>query len=139
MTDFEDRLAALEAFIVDRKIELADLPLAPLQRKLESSWQPDAGTLLSPGTVTPEQMAQKISFGLATLTFTASTDSANLLVPHTCGRVPLAVVATSFNGPTFPQIPTPNTFTWTATDFTLNAELRAAYTGTIQVSWVALA
>lgn len=51
---FEDRLAALEGRI--GSLTLADLPLGPLQRKLESDWQPDSAVLLQPHSITSDQL-----------------------------------------------------------------------------------
>lgn len=46
----EERLAALE----DRKIKLADLPLATIKADFEQTWLPDAKTFLLPHSVTSE-------------------------------------------------------------------------------------
>ena len=54
-TNFAERIAALEARISD--LQLGDLPLAALQRKLENDWQPDAAVLLQPNSITSDQLA----------------------------------------------------------------------------------
>lgn len=119
---FEERLDALEA--------RAEAPsLAVLKRKLEQTWQPDASVLLG----------QPLARGaLDTLTFAAATLSATRTVTHGLGHVPTAVVATAYASPAVDQIPLCNTHNWTATTFNVNAEVDAAYTGTIQFSWIAL-
>jgi hypothetical protein len=54
---FEDRIAELEARITS--LQLGDLPLAALQRKLENDWQPDANVLLQPNSITGDQIAAR--------------------------------------------------------------------------------
>jgi hypothetical protein len=47
-----DELVARVATLEAHTITVEDLPMKPLQRKLEQSWQPDASLLLQPGSVT---------------------------------------------------------------------------------------
>lgn len=53
-TTFDDRLAALEDRLGD--LQLGDLPLAALQRKMENDWQPDASVLLQPKSINGDQL-----------------------------------------------------------------------------------
>jgi hypothetical protein len=123
--EIEERLLNLE----QGRLQVKDLPLAALQRKLEQDWQPDAGILFGQGLARG---------GVDSLVYVASTLSGTLLVRHGLGRVPSAVVATAFNSPAVDQVPLCNTYTWTADSFSINGELDAAYTGSIQFAWIAL-
>lgn len=77
-------------------------------------------------------------WGIATLSFTASTDSATLSVTHGLGTTPIVAVATSYNAAAFGKIPNCNTFSYAATTFSLNGEVKTAFTGTATVGWVAI-
>jgi hypothetical protein len=55
LDDLAARIAALEAK-VRGPVELDDLPLADLQRRLEQRWQPEASALLAPASVKPDNM-----------------------------------------------------------------------------------
>jgi hypothetical protein len=123
--DLAERLDALEG----RAIRVKDLPVRALQDRLERDWQPSAAVLLGQGLARG---------GLVTVTWTAGTLSASELVSHGLQRLPAAVVATAFNTPVSDEVPLANTFDWTETTFTMNAQVDSAYTGDIQVAWIAL-
>lgn len=53
-----DELAARVARLEGHKLTTDDLPMAPLQRKLERSWQPDAGVLLQAKSVTADALGR---------------------------------------------------------------------------------
>lgn len=76
--------------------------------------------------------------GLATLTFTASTNGIGTSVNHGLGKVPVAVAITSQGAPAFGQIPTCDVYSKNASSFSFNGEIKNPYTGTITVSWIAL-
>lgn len=79
-----------------------------------------------------------IATGIATLSFTASTNSGNTVVTHKLGRVPVVVVATSFFAAAFGQIPNCNTFAYTSTAFTVNGMTASSFTGSATVAWIAV-
>jgi hypothetical protein len=79
-----------------------------------------------------------IRFGVATLSWTASTDSAVLTVTHGLGRTPVVVVANSFSAASFASVPYCTTLSFTSTSFGLAGIVRAAFTGSTQVCWVAI-
>lgn len=79
-----------------------------------------------------------VRFGVATLSFTASTNSASTTVAHGLGTTPVSIVATSKNGSTFGQIPNCNTHTIGDTTFGLTGEVKTAFTGSVTVSWIAI-
>lgn len=79
-----------------------------------------------------------IRSGTATLTFSASTNSTGTVVTHGLGKVPTEVVATSLSAPAFGRIPNCTTTTYTDTTFTLNGEVKTAFSGTADVCWIAV-
>lgn len=80
---------------------------------------------------------KSVRSGQSTLTFTAAVTSNTVSVTHGLRKVPTEVVATSFNAPAFGNIPTCNAFGYGATSFSLNGEVKTAFTGTVVVSWIA--
>lgn len=79
----------------------------------------------------------EIRYGTATLTFTASTDSAAVSVTHGLGRLPVSVVAMSF-GSSFGRVANCNWASPTATTFLFAGEVKTAFTGTVTVTWIAI-
>lgn len=122
--EMAERLEALET----KQLGVPDLPMAALQRKLESDWQPDAAVLFG------QALARG---GTGTVTFAAATLSATTTVAHGLGRLPTAVVATALSSPAVDKIPLLNTLTWTTTTFQINGEVDTAHTGSISFSWMA--
>jgi uncharacterized membrane protein len=91
-----------------------------------------------------DKLAGRLDFenmrcGTGSITFTASTDSANTVVTHGLGRAPKAVLVSVKDAPTFLTFPKLNAGTWTATTFTVNGRLEAAGSLTVGFSWVAYA
>lgn len=76
-------------------IAVSDLPLAELQRKLESSWQPDGARLLQPRSVDRETLNFRIGWGTGTVTFTTTASAVSAAIPHELGTTPAVVVATA--------------------------------------------
>jgi hypothetical protein len=138
---FADRLAALEGRI--GALTLDDLPLGPLQRKLENDWQPDSAVLLQPNSITLDQLASglKLAVGKSTAVFTASTDSATVTVKHSLGVVPLAAGGFSAVGAVggFGDIPAFHSFNLTNTSFDVNARKPLASTVNVDFYWLAVA
>lgn len=85
-------------------------------------------------------VAREIRAGYVTLTWAGAVGSGVVAVSHGMGRVPQGVVATAFASPqsVAGQIPEPNVFTLTATTFSIDAEVRVAYTGTQTLFWIAI-
>ncbi len=81
VSDFADRIEAMEAFIL-KGIEMRDLPLAALQRKLETSWQPEAGRMFTPGSVTPVL----VGYQIVAAEINAAGGSAHALGNFACAR-----------------------------------------------------
>lgn len=80
----------------------------------------------------------KVAYGKATFTWTASILSGLVEVTHGMGVEPVAVVLTSWVAPAVEKIPLANAITVTKEKFTANAEVKAAHTGSIQCSWIAI-
>jgi hypothetical protein len=80
-----------------------------------------------------------IRAGSDTLTFAASTNSGTITVTHGLGATPGQVVATAKNAPAFGNIPVCHTANYTDTTFQMNGETKSAFTGSVAVSWVAIA
>jgi hypothetical protein len=53
-----DELVARVALLEKRIIGIDDLPLAPLKRTLEQSWQPDGSVLVQPKSVTGDSLGR---------------------------------------------------------------------------------
>lgn len=81
----------------------------------------------------------KIAFGNSAVVFTASTLSASLTVTHGLGAAPKTIVATALLSPSAGKIPLFNTTGTSKTAFTINAEIKEAFTGGIAFYWVAIA
>jgi hypothetical protein len=81
---------------------------------------------------------RSFTFGTATLTFTASTNSAGITVTHGLGKTPIGVLATGQMAPAFGNIVTPNPTAIGATTFGLSGEVKTAFTGSIPVFWMAV-
>jgi hypothetical protein len=54
-------------------------------------------------------------------------------------RLPAEVVATAKNAPAFGNMPVCHTANYTDTTFQMNGETKSAFTGSVAVSWVAIA
>ena len=94
MTDFEDRMRALEA-------RETVLPWSQLMRKLEQSWQPDAESLLAPGSITIDALSSALTFGVNTVVWAGVLTTTNVLtVLHGLGRQPTNIQITSANNNT---------------------------------------
>lgn len=82
-----DRLAELEARVKqleEQKLTLRDLPMAALQRKLETDFQPDAEQFLLPGTVTAEALSPELMKGvICTSTTRPASPHEGLLIYET--------------------------------------------------------
>jgi hypothetical protein len=76
--------------------------------------------------------------GVGTLAWTAANLSANLTVAHGLPHAPRVVVATALSAPAAGNVPALNTFTYTATQFSINGDVRTAGTFTCQFCWVAI-
>lgn len=63
VTALEKRIAALEDNQPDNSI--SQYTLAQLQNKLQTTWQPDAGVLLAPGSVTPDRLDSDLAAQIA--------------------------------------------------------------------------
>lgn len=80
-----DRIAALEGAPLNTTI-------AVLQRKLEQNWNPDAGSVLTPGSIDIGLLDGALKFGIDTLTWAGGTPrSGNASVLHGLGRTPNGV------------------------------------------------
>ncbi len=94
-----------------RNIGLDDLPIANLQRRLEQRWQPNAGVLLSPKSVTDELMdntplrvvANKrtiprlVNFFVTNVTWAGGATLADVTTDHGHGKQPSAILATTLS------------------------------------------
>lgn len=80
----------------------------------------------------------KISFGVSSLTFTASNQSASKEVLHKLGVTPQAVVCTALTSPAFGKIPIFNITSGSKTAFILNGETKEALTGPVSFYWIAI-
>lgn len=106
-----ERLAAIEA-------ELATFALprtmATLQRKLEATWQPEAGVLLQPGSILPDSMAGVVDsdgkgftlggihvrWGTGTVVWAGGTPFATVAATHGMVSTPTVAVAGDAGGGT---------------------------------------
>lgn len=79
-----------------------------------------------------------VRWGVANLSFTASTNSAVASVNHGLAVDPQVVLATSFGAPAFGKIPLCDVFAHDATTFSVTGELKTAHTGNIPVAWVVI-
>lgn len=52
-------------YLSTRELAVSDLPVAGLQIKLEQDWQPEAGVLLQPGSITPDMLGETRGQGTA--------------------------------------------------------------------------
>ncbi len=119
------------------KLEESALPsVAVLQRKLEQGWQPDASVLLSAGSATLG-LFRDLGVGVASLGFVASTDSGTSIVNHGLEVPPRGVLAISNAAPAFGRIPLCNTWAYGPTTFSINGEVKTAFTGNVNVVWIA--
>ncbi len=59
LAELASRVAALE----QQEIDVEDIPMAKLQRKLEQKWTPDAAVLLQPHSITSDLLDSKLGFG----------------------------------------------------------------------------
>lgn len=120
---------------------IGDMTEAELIRFIRTKVLSDASASSSSSEVLKLAVAggdRRVAFGTATLSFSASTNSATTTVPHGLGLTPLIVIATAISSPTFGQIPTFNAFTFDASNFKINGEITTAYTGSIDFSWLAI-
>lgn len=62
--DFAERLAAMEERLAN--LQVGDLPIGPLQKKLEADWHPNGGVLLEPKSVGLEQLQYRTIVGAVT-------------------------------------------------------------------------
>lgn len=81
----------------------------------------------------------KFASAASAVHFAGSTLSENLVVTHHLPATPSVVVATSLGAPGPSQVPVMNVFSMTATTFTINGEIKVAFTGNIGFSWIAIA
>lgn len=79
-----------------------------------------------------------LRFGTVTLTWTANTASGSVSVAHGLGKTPVVVLATGKDAAVFGQIPSCNPNSYTATTFTMSAETKNSWTGTMTLCWVAI-
>jgi hypothetical protein len=139
---FEARLAALEAA---KSIDLADLPIAALQRRLEQDWQPDANTLLQGGSGSIT-LLRDVAFGTDTLTFppVAVSLSNTKTVKHGLEGQPRLVFCQAFvpvgNGVTRALVIEPDDSTFTTTQFQCRGFFPSGATsnGTWSFCWLAI-
>lgn len=144
-----DRLAALEG----RSLTVADLPLKPLQDKLEQDWQPQASVLLGSNSVTTAMLAagvaipgtiKELAAGIASVDWPGAAVISNfsLAIPHHLDVAPDGVLLTPIG-----QVGTGPTFAWSeglaATTFTFRASTGAggftpAATTTQNYIWLAV-
>jgi hypothetical protein len=75
MAELLERVEALE----DARLTLKDLPLADLQRKLETSWQPNANELLQAGTATRALLDGVIHTGTVNATWPGGSVESNVI------------------------------------------------------------
>lgn len=61
MADPADLIARVEALENKRTIEIDDIPLVDLMRRLEQKWKPDAAVLLQPYSITSDQLDTRIA------------------------------------------------------------------------------
>jgi hypothetical protein len=80
-----------------------------------------------------------IRSGTETLTWSASANSGTVTVTHGLPAAPTEVTATSKGAPGFGNIPNCNVFAISDTTFALNAEVKTAFSGSVTVSWIAVA
>ncbi len=92
-----------------RNIGLDDLPLANLQRRLEQRWQPNAGVLLSPKSVTDELMdntplrvvtnkrtiPRLVNFFPSDATWPGGATVVEVTIAHGHGKQPSVILATA--------------------------------------------
>lgn len=136
-----ERVANLEG----RTLTLADLPLAAMQRKLESDWQPDAALLLQPNSITFDALAGGIKpqAGVATLAWPGGAAvSTPLVVKHSLGSIPVVTPAVgACAGLT--AVPSIQVTGRTATQFTVTAQTVDGQlplaTATTEINWIGLA
>jgi hypothetical protein len=94
-----------------------------------------SGTYPNP-TVNTILGGRKLSWGIAVLTFVAST-TASTLVTHALGAIPQVVLATPSSTLTPIWVYTDDA-SWSTTHFPLLAQWGNAFTGSIDVGWLAL-
>lgn len=83
---------------------------------------------------------RKIAFGRVKLTWAGSTLSGSVNVAHGLGVAPGQVVFSAWQAPEPGKVPIGNiTGPPSATEFTCNAETKNAHTGSIELSWIAIA
>lgn len=82
----------------------------------------------------------ELRVGTVAVSWAANVNSTVAVVTHGLGRAPLGVVATVVNSPQaiLGTVPTPNIFGETATQFSLDAETRVAFTGSQTFFWIAI-
>jgi hypothetical protein len=93
MTEFDDRIAAVEA-----RLEGSDVPdsWSRLMRKLEQGWQPDAETLLAAGSITIDSLSSALTFGGGTVEWPGGSPLTTVLtVRHGLERQPTNVQLTA--------------------------------------------
>jgi hypothetical protein len=98
----------------------------------DRNFQALAQLLLDTGGITAG-----IRWGVQALTFTASTNSNTATVTHGLGKLPIGGIAQALSAPGFGNIPNPN-MAMGATTFDMNAEVKTAFTGSVNMFWVVI-
>jgi hypothetical protein len=151
--DLVDRIAALE----QRSIGVADLPLASLQTRLESDWQPNASILLGSRSVTDGMLQSDVVHNAAGVSniggeFTTPQNSTwpggamrstVVTVNHGLSFTPKLVLPMTNNNAGLTADPTIICFNYTATTFqfrvsTVDGQLPAAGLLVPAFFWVAV-
>jgi hypothetical protein len=79
-----------------------------------------------------------LRFGVSSIGFTASTDSANTVIAHGLGTTPIVAVATVAGAGSFATIAALNTFSYGATNFSVNGRIPSAATTTLPIVWLVI-
>jgi hypothetical protein len=116
---------------------LKDISYETLLELLRRDLRLDGAVDLIPGSYASLVNAG-IDRGATTLTFSASTNSNTITVPHRLPVPPAIVVAAALAAPAFGEIALCNVSTPTASSFNLNAEVKTSFTGTVTVVWLAV-
>jgi hypothetical protein len=127
--------AGLSVEVVEAVPPTIRLHAGKIFRKLLDS-EGASAFLQLPATVEPSK--HLFWFGVAELTFAASTISSNIVLEHFLGETPKGVLACSLGAPEPGKIPVCNPFALGKTTFALNGEIRNPHTGKIPIFWVAV-
>lgn len=91
------RVEELEDAISSKRIDLKQIPVAALQRKLFSEWQPEGDQLLLPSSVGPASLAAVPQARVSTTSFTHTSSGSYVAVPFDTEAYDLGAASEQFS------------------------------------------